>query len=461
MDKGQQFMQSSTIAVLNDDSFKKLYLLNQVLLNPNVTINDVAHIDFLYRDAEIIYADFMKKLKKIEQTIRVIETRYQLSKNHRCFKLLKVLSDEGYIDSIFRVFVSEAEFYFKFDVLNWFKAIQERQDLSRRFVDAINEFLEPETSSLVKSNFNNFDKAFFSSYKALELVLIKIFPRIRSYLRYSFLADKYVAVRFLDLLKNCNNPRSARIMESYFRNPSYNAYFLVMAEITLIDYDIAGKSVEKNLNKLLRASYKTGLDFFFIKILDEILDTSSLKGNLRAIFVDGFEQAMLGRDYFVFDLPEDCDCFLEFVKMSQKFFPTSPQRAKILRKLKKANFNFLKATKFSRKLMHTEHVGRLCADLQIDNLATFVEIDDNFRTFQRNKGIAGNVFDDIEDYMFDQKYGIGYVGEKRLHLLMELIRKLGSAFFGLSSKSKFRLMNFCILAGLFKTTEYLGLKPKS
>ena len=115
------------------------------------------------------------------------------------------------------------------------------------------------------------------------------------------------------------------------------------------------------------------------------------------------------------------------------------------------------------KINAAKEVGTKSAQLTINLVQQYIpEYPNNFERFLIEQGITGKLFDDFKDVKIDRDLGRGYDNRKVLNLALQGIRHFYRHFKVLPTfQSKWRNLNFIILASLFHIEELLGRKEKS
>jgi hypothetical protein len=452
----ESILENSIKSFLNNESFLRFKEFNNSLEKNNSNIEKIKEF---YKNIDEFIKNINEEFYKIKKLTNIIEKRYPLKKNDKKYHFFKILTNKKYITLIEINLKKESEYYLKNDVINWRNILYERNKIMANLLSIINDF---EFNEKKLENLTINSKIINNIYFLTDKTILNLFPRVSKYREYGKLSTQFCISKFNKILSKATTKERNYIL-SFIHKTDVWAYMDVTAQIHLIDYDIINGDITNQLPNILNASFKTGIDFLFIKIADDFQDKNLIPKNKLNLFFDEFEKAMLNEELIeTNELPNICNSFISFVKKSQQNFPISNNRKKIIRFLKKANYKSMFSLPFHRKVLYSKMVGKLCADLTLDNFKIYLtNIKPIFSNFIKNKGITGNLFDDLKDYNLDIVEGHGYPSNKKFYLFLEMLKNFSNTFFKINLNSKVKLMNFCVLAGLFQIREFVNLKGKT
>lgn len=447
--------------ILENSSYQIFKRLNLLLTKDNFSPQESSELKEIYENMKRYVKNIEESKDIIRRIISVIENRYKDNTKEAFYKIMKILDDKEFFEKLSNLLLQEAGFYNEGNFIDWKNMLIERQKLTSTIEQLTYKLEQKEWNSFIISIWNIPLNIAANTFLLFQKMMLRIFPNVKKY--------NIVCAEIKDYCNNSFRSITSRfdastreIINSYYNTPSFKAYVHVMAQITYIDYDVYYGNADSIKDKLFQAGFRIGMDWLFIKVIDEVVDRNLLHPEKTKIIMDDFERSMSNRDMQNM-MPADGQIyyFLDSVRQFQKYYRNSKDRDMAGHYLREVNQRFLSGLRFSRKLLYAKAIGRYSADLSLyDMELAGISLDYGFKDFIRTKGVAGNIFDDLKDYNVDKKQGTGYDGS-RFRILCEFTKEYWKTLNTLDLKAKAKFLDFCILAGLFQLSEVVKLKERT
>jgi len=252
------------------------------------------------------------------------------------------------------------------------------------------------------------------------------------------------------------------------KEPSIKAYLEVQGQTAIIDLDIAGYDVKKELDKSLAASFSNGLTFYLVKLVDNLIDQKESDVGYISELLNGFLHLYKtkGNDEYLKGLFNKKDILFtgEIISnlLNTEYLHNLPSHYETLEFLVNSEIQNHGAKSNLEKYNAVSDIGKYSAKLVVDLLSDyFPEFREKMEKHYFSKGRAANIFDDIKDFKLDRDNGDGYTHQALPLLCAGFGKEFAKSFIYLKPKSQWRYFNFLLLGALFQAQEAVGLKTRS
>ncbi|MGV8141997.1 MAG: hypothetical protein ACP5NW_06155 [Candidatus Woesearchaeota archaeon] len=456
----KELMDSIKKGIFSNQAYNLFKRLNE-LLSRDLNMQETLELKKIYEDMHLYLKNLDESSEIVKRIIRVIDERYPNNKKEPFYILLKMIDDENTFTNMKKLLIEESRHYNEGNFIDWQNLLIERQKYTTRLEQNIYRFESKEWKTFIRNIWSIPVNLAANTYLLFRKMMMLIFPRVKEYENIGSEVTQYCNNRFRQISHGMD-ARTREYLERYYNTPSFRAYVLVMAHITYIDYDVFHEDARIIKNRLFEAGFRIGMDWLLIKIMDEMIDRKIFDHHRTSLVLDDFEKAINGKDFNNIN-PSNGDTyyFLDAVRSFQKHYRQSPEREKAGQYLRTSNEKFLSRIKFTRKLLYAKAIGKYSADISLhDMILEGIPVSTQFSEFIREKGMAGNLFDDWKDYNIDRQQGIGY-DDKRFKILCTFLKQYWKTLKTMDLKAKARFMDFCILAGLFQISELVKLKERT
>jgi hypothetical protein len=456
----KELVESIKKNILSNQTYNIFKRLNE-LISRNLSEKETYELRYIYENINQYTKTIEESSQIIKRILTVINERYPKNKTEPEYILLKLINEENTFLKIKSLIIAEAEYYKEGNFIDWKNILIERQKYTITLEQTINKLENKEWKTFVNNIWSIQINLSANTFLLFQKMIMTVFTKVKEY-----------QIVCAEITQNCNtlfnqvshtmDSNTREYLEKYYQTPSFRAYIIVMAQITYIDYDIFHNDAKLIKNKLFNAGFRVGMDWMFIKIMDEIIDRKLFDNNNISLILDDFEKAINGKEFTNINLTYgETYYFLDAVKSFQKKYVQSIEREKAGHYLRITNGKFLSKLKFTRKLLYAKAIGKYSADISLyDMMLEGITINPQFAEFVREKGMAGNLFDDWKDYTIDKEQGSGY-DTKRFNILCAFLKQYWKTLNTMNLKSKAKFMDFCILAGLFQISELVKLKERT
>ncbi|HII16163.1 MAG TPA: hypothetical protein HA362_07700 [Nanoarchaeota archaeon] len=293
---------------------------------------------------------------------------------------------------------------------------------------------------------------------ALDAAVLGIFRRARYHQE---LGDRYMAYANGMLPKAFGNCYRA-FLEGQLKNYKNLAYLQVQGQTLLIDMDIIGVDIEANGQKTNQAAFATGLLWYSIKLLDNIIDENNLKGNELADFLHAAQESWASGKTMHGTSEKEHVINATACVLNSGYAGRPDGYMRALTELCDAELGYI-YSKRGQKVEHAKAVGKTSAELTIRLVEQYMPgYPYGCEEFLIEQGITGKLFDDFKDRRIDREQGGGYEESEIRGLAAQGLRHFYRHFKALPSfRARWRNFNFIVLASLFHAKELLRTKEKS
>jgi len=446
--------------IFSNPAYNIFKRLNE-LLSKESNEQEILELKKIYEEMHIYVKNLEESSQVVSRIVKVMDERYPNNRNEPFYILLKTINDEKTFTNIKRFMLDEARHYNEGNFIDWKNILIERQRYTIQLEHNVDKFENREWKIYVKNIWSIPINLAANTYLLFRKMIMLIFPRVREYELAGAETTQYCNTRFRQISHDMDD-RTKEYLERYYNTPSFKAYVMVMAQITYIDYDVFHEDAKNIKKKLFEAGFRIGMDWLFIKIMDEMIDRKIFDHHHTILILDDFEKAMNGKDFTNNTISQgETYYFLDSVKSFQKHYRQSPEREKAGQYLRASNEKFLSRLRFTRKILYAKAIGKHSADISLYDMALEgININPQFTEFIREKGMAGNLFDDWKDYYIDRQQGSGY-DDKRFKILCTFLKQYWKTLKTMDLRAKARFMDFCILAGLFQISELAKVKERT
>lgn len=304
-------------------------------------------------------------------------------------------------------------------------------------------------------------------YDLLDKAVLSTFKKVEEYRDVGSLYLDYEKSEMKKIEKTIPQSIKKTFLNS-LENPAVTAYLEVLGQLTIIDLDIAGYNVNKEIDKSLKASFSVGLAKYNIKLIDNLIDKKENNLDHKANLLKGFLYLMKnkGDDSKLKNMMHKKEVLntAEIISCLQNIEPLDKLSSHYttLENLVISEINNQSAKNDIEKYNAAVNVGKYSGELVLDIISDFFpEFRERMEKHYLAKGKAANIFDDLKDFKLDRKNTEGYSINAIPLLLAGFSKEFAKSFIYLKPKSAWKYFNFLMLGGLFQIQELVGLKERS
>jgi hypothetical protein len=460
MDTGTELLGSIRTGIFSNPSYQVFKRLN-ILLSKESSDNEIAELKKIYEEMHQYIRNLEDSRQIVSRILAVIKSRYPQDMDKPSYALLKIINDEKFFGKLKNLMIDESKFYNEGNFIDWKNLLIERQKYTISIEQLIDKLESNEWKSFVRNIWSIPINLSANTFLLFQKMIFAVMPKVKEYQVECAQISQYCDQRFREM-SSLMDIRTKECIERYYFTPSFKAYVWVLAQVTFIDYDVFHNDASNVKGRLFEAGFRIGMDYLFIKIMDEAVDRKLFDSRKTSLMLDDFEKAICGKDFNNFTYNDsDSYYFLDAVKSFEKHYGQDPGREAAGHYLRRVNEKFLSKLRFSRKILYAKAIGKYSADITLhDMILSGLSISTEYTTFIREKGMTGNLFDDWKDYYIDMQQGIGYDG-KRFKILCVFLKQYWKTLQTLNLRAKAKFLNFCILAGMFQISELVKLKERT
>lgn len=295
--------------------------------------------------------------------------------------------------------------------------------------------------------------------------------------------DEYLDNKLDEIKENILNPESREYFAEKSSDPSIRQYFSVPGQLTYITMDMAGELGKyilkgKSHPALSECAFNSGLDFFCQKLIDDYIDDKNKWSE------DEQEKAIREFDFEVNTLRTEREtndeelCWIKDIlnvsyrrinNEKSEFSPDNYEELKSERldTMKVLGDSFLRyhsAENDEERLEARLDIGEYSGEIEYLHIAgSFRDFPKKYREFQRLRGRAAALFDELKDYDIDKAKGLGYNKITRKKIGMRFMKEFARSYWSLPfwGRDRNKYLSFNVLAALFHVREKIGVKARS
>lgn len=297
-------------------------------------------------------------------------------------------------------------------------------------------------------------------YKGIDSIVLQIFRRAKYY-RDLGLQYKTYAGQTLPKIFNSLNKDHSNFLEENLKPYGNYAYLEVQGQTALIDMDICGIKLEERQPDANKAALTTGLVWFAIKLIDNYIDKYTLTNYKLIDFLNLTKESWKENKQIDSKYQEEKILINSTHNLLYSGYLGEPSHYMgSLEELADAEIKYSSSPK-TKRIVFAKEEGIKAAQLTINLIQQYIlEYPGIFRNFILEQGRTARLIDDFKDRSIDKKLGRGYNSD--LYLALNVIKHFIKHFSYLPTiKSKWRNLNFIVLAELFHIREILGVKESA